>query len=181
MRARLASTGTTSGHMPCMKLEWLRDIIREWNDARGEVVFTEAMLQHRVFCRLARTSAYCCFNLREAAALICTGRLTLWVRARQFLFGPEADAREAVAIFAALGAQSAILAPSRGRCLASAPNPTLARCRRRFTRCSSTQGSAAPLATTPFSTSPRAWRRRAASSAWKGLRSCSLRLRRAPS
>uniref|UniRef100_A0A7S3SD51 Uncharacterized protein n=2 Tax=Emiliania huxleyi TaxID=2903 RepID=A0A7S3SD51_EMIHU len=158
MRARLASTGTTSGHMPCMKLEWLRDIIREWNDARGEVVFTEAMLQHRVFCRLARTSAYCCFNLREAAALICTGRLTLWIRARQFLFGPEADAREAVAIFAALGAQSASLYEY-----------------------SSTQGSAAPLATTPFSTSPRAWRRRAASSAWKGLRSCSLRLRRAPS
>ncbi|EOD08364.1 hypothetical protein EMIHUDRAFT_422484 [Emiliania huxleyi CCMP1516] len=105
MRARLPFTASTSGHDSCMKLQWIRKLLLAW--VRTMDRFDESLLDDRAFLRLVRTTAYACLAFREAAALICTGRLTLWIRARQQVF--PGDNREGVAVHAVLGAKTASL------------------------------------------------------------------------
>ena len=105
MRARLPVTASTRGTDSCMKLQWVRKLLLEW--VRTMDRFDESLLDDRAFLRLVRTTAYACLAFREAAALICTGRLTLWIRARQQVF--PGDSREGVAVHAVLGAKTAAL------------------------------------------------------------------------
>ena len=107
MRARLPFTASTSGGSSCMKLQWTRKLLLEWVGTLDG--FDESLLEDRAFLRLVRTTAYACLAFREAAALICTGRLTLWIRARQQVF--PGDSREGVAVHAVLGAKTAALQP----------------------------------------------------------------------
>ena len=107
MRARLPFTASTSGGDSCMRLEWVRKLLLEWVGTLDG--FDESLLEDRAFLRLVRTTAYACLAFREAAALICTGRLTLWIRARQQVF--PGDSREGVAVHAVLGAKTAALQP----------------------------------------------------------------------
>ena len=107
MRARLPFTASTSGSDSCMKLQWIRKLLLAW--VRTMDRFYESLLDDRAFLRLVRTTAYACLAFREAAALICTGRLTLWIRARQQVF--PGDNREGVAVHAVLGAKTAALQP----------------------------------------------------------------------
>ncbi|EOD30797.1 hypothetical protein EMIHUDRAFT_232396 [Emiliania huxleyi CCMP1516] len=81
MRARLPFTASTGGGDSCMRLQWVRKLLLEWVGTLDG--FDESLLEDRAFLRLVRTTAYACLAFREAAALICTGRLTLWIRARQ--------------------------------------------------------------------------------------------------
>ena len=99
--ARLSTTATTAGADDCMRLEWVRDILRSCDPK----LYTAELLDDGAFVRLVRLAAYKCLGLCDAAALVCTGRLSLWIRARMFCSG--ADAREAVAVFAVLGAKPA--------------------------------------------------------------------------
>ena len=95
LRARLlGDVVTTEGTHECMYLEWVR-VILAGHDFPPDVLFLRAV----------RSCAYACLSFEEASVLLCTRRLAMWVRLRQFQCG--GPGQEAVAAFAAFGAQRA--------------------------------------------------------------------------
>ena len=97
LRARLlGDVVTTEGTHECMYLEWVR-VILAGHDFPPDVLFLRAV----------RSCAYACLSFEEASVLLCTRRLAMWVRLRQFQCG--GPGQEAVAAFAAFGAKAASL------------------------------------------------------------------------